>query len=346
MKKKYTIKDIAEIAGVSKGTVDRVLHKRGKVSENAHKKVTKILDEIEYQPNLIARNLKNNKIYRFCVVMPDPAIDSYWSSCTRGICDAIEEIKTFKVSVEIFYFNPESAASFLQINEKILTIAPDAVLLAPLFYKETIAIAEKYNDKKILLTTFNNQIICSSIQSFVGQDLIQSGRVAAKLISSICDHGDLVIIHINEVYKNAVHMQEKEKGFRAYFKESKKDNYKIYTCKLKNSNFEDNLAKFLNKHPNLCGIFVTTSKAYQVAEIVKNKKITKPAIVGYDLLDRNVSHLSDGVIDFLINQNQKRQAYLGIIRLMDHYIFEKEIANDLLLPIDIVNSENAKYYID
>ena len=38
MNKKYTIKDIAQMAGVSKGTVDRVLHKRGKVSEDALKK--------------------------------------------------------------------------------------------------------------------------------------------------------------------------------------------------------------------------------------------------------------------------------------------------------------------
>ena len=39
MTRKYTIKDIAEIAGVSKGTVDRVLHKRGKVSKKALEKV-------------------------------------------------------------------------------------------------------------------------------------------------------------------------------------------------------------------------------------------------------------------------------------------------------------------
>ena len=42
-KKKYTIKDIAKMAGVSKGTVDRVLHKRGKVSDEAHDKVKRVL---------------------------------------------------------------------------------------------------------------------------------------------------------------------------------------------------------------------------------------------------------------------------------------------------------------
>ena len=45
MKKNYTIKDIAELAGVSKGTVDRVIHKRGKVSSKALEQVNKVLDQ-------------------------------------------------------------------------------------------------------------------------------------------------------------------------------------------------------------------------------------------------------------------------------------------------------------
>ena len=61
MKKNYTIKDIAELAGVSKGTVDRVIHKRGKVSSKALEQVNKVLDQIEYKPNPIAKSLKNNK---------------------------------------------------------------------------------------------------------------------------------------------------------------------------------------------------------------------------------------------------------------------------------------------
>ena len=48
MSKKYTISDIAKLVGVSKGTVDRVIHKRGKVSKTAYEKVIKILEEIDY----------------------------------------------------------------------------------------------------------------------------------------------------------------------------------------------------------------------------------------------------------------------------------------------------------
>ena len=49
MGKTYRIKDIAEMSGVSTGTVDPILHNRGKVSEEAQKKVEKVLKEIGYE---------------------------------------------------------------------------------------------------------------------------------------------------------------------------------------------------------------------------------------------------------------------------------------------------------
>lgn len=58
------IVDIAKMAGVSVGTVDRVIHNRGRVSEENRKKVQTILEMVHYQPNLMARSLasKNNII--------------------------------------------------------------------------------------------------------------------------------------------------------------------------------------------------------------------------------------------------------------------------------------------
>jgi len=54
--KNIRIKDIARMAGVSEGTVDRVLHKRGDVSIKSMEAVTKVLDEFNYTPNILARS--------------------------------------------------------------------------------------------------------------------------------------------------------------------------------------------------------------------------------------------------------------------------------------------------
>lgn len=346
MDKKYTIKDIAKLAGVSKGTVDRVLHERGKVSPKALEKVNEVLKVIDYEPNFIARNLKNNKIYRICILLPDPKIDPYWIPCLNGIDDAKKEFKVYNLVIETFYFNPEEKKSFLKANEEVLKFSPDAVLLAPLFHKETVEIIKKYDSLNIIVNTFNNQVDSILVKSFVGQDLFKSGRVAAKLLDSITDYGQIVIVHIDETYKNAVYIQEKERGFRDYFEEKENSEYTITTLKLKNPNIEINFNIFLNENPELTAIFITTSKVYQLAKIIGELDRKKISVVGYDLIDENIIHLKKGVIDFLIHQNPKKQVYLGICSLVEHFLFNKEILKTILLPIDIINSENFDLYLE
>ena len=342
MARKYTIKDIAELAGVSKGTVDRVIHKRGKVSQKALEKVTKLLKEIDYQPNLIARNLKNNKVYRICILMPDPKMDPYWEPCIDGINNVINELTAFGIRIETLFFNPKSTKSFLDANVTIKEMAPDALFLVPLFYTETLIALNNYNTLGIKISAFNNRNESKAINSFVGQNLHKSGRVAAKLMeSTMKNHGDIVIIHIDEKYKNSIHMQEKEKGFREYFKQSEVFKDSIITLKLNHSDLESSLTTFSAEHPNLSGIFVTTSKVYQVAEIIQNKGQKKLTLIGYDILNENVAYLKNGVIDYLIHQNPKQQAYLGLKVLAEHLLFEKELPDEILLPIDIINSENV-----
>jgi LacI family transcriptional regulator len=341
MTTKYTIRDIAKMAGVSKGTVDRVIHQRGKVSETALNKVNAILDGIEFKPNLIAKNLKNNKMYHICVLLPDPDKDSYWEPCLSGVNDVITELGVFGISVETVFFDPTNTKSFLDANLAVQKTNPDAVLLVPLFFKEAGIVMQQYDSLGIGVSMFNNTIESAAVKSFIGQDLHQSGRVAAKLLHSIMQKGDVAILHIDEKYKNAMFMQKKEKGFKSFFNELPDSDHSVLKCKLKHPDFESVLSNFLDEHPKLTGIFVTTSKTYQVADFLQNKKHKHISLVGYDLLNENVAHLKKGTIDFLIHQNPKQQAYFGLKFIVEHFLFEKEIPAQLLLPIDIVNSENV-----
>lgn len=102
--RKYTIKDIANLAGVSKGTVDRVLHKRGKVSKKAFEQVDKVLKEIDYKPNPIARSLRTNKIYNIYVILPDPCIDPYWLPADEGINMALKRYSSFGIVIHKYLY--------------------------------------------------------------------------------------------------------------------------------------------------------------------------------------------------------------------------------------------------
>ena len=78
------IKDIAERAGVSVGTVDRVLHNRPNVSKTALEKVNKALKEMDYKPNVYASALAYNKSYTFYIVLPKHEQEAYWDEVEEG----------------------------------------------------------------------------------------------------------------------------------------------------------------------------------------------------------------------------------------------------------------------
>ncbi len=56
MAQKIRIKDIARLAGVSAGTVDRVLHNRGNVSTEARRAIEAVFREVDYRPNIHRRH--------------------------------------------------------------------------------------------------------------------------------------------------------------------------------------------------------------------------------------------------------------------------------------------------
>lgn len=343
--KNYTIKDIAQLAGVSKGTVDRVLHKRGKVSEIALKKVTEILKEIDYKPNPIAKSLKNNKIYNICVLLPDALLDPYWNPCNIAIQEIENEFKNFGIQIKKFVFDPSNTDSFTESAMVVIDTSPDAILMVPLFQNEAKEIMKFCEEKNIKTSTFNNRIDTDIATNFIGQNLFQSGRVAANLLDILLKKGHICILHIDEDYHNATHLQEKEKGFRSFIENK---NYTISTINLayKNSeNFTKTIQEVLDKNLDINGFFITTSKSYGVVNALK-EKIDRIAIVGYDLMEKNINFLTQGYIDFLINQNPKQQVYTGLHYLVEHFLFDKEIPAEVLLPINIVNSENIDGYLN
>lgn len=65
-----TIKDIAEMAGVSRTTVSRVLNSSGYVSEDAKKRVEKVIEETGYVPSESAKSLRTKKTKVIGVILP------------------------------------------------------------------------------------------------------------------------------------------------------------------------------------------------------------------------------------------------------------------------------------
>lgn len=349
-KKIIRIKDIAEKAQVSTGTVDRVIHNRGRVAEDVKARVNSIIKQLNYEPNLMARVLSSRKSFKIAALIPDYKIDAYWSAPKAGIKKAESEFRAYGLKVDYYTFNPYKVESFVKNADALTRENPDAIILSPIFYKEALPFFEKWKSNNVPFVLFNTEIQEYNPLSYIGQDSYQSGLIAAKLIHyGNPDPGTFLIAHIDEETANAAHLEKKEQGFRDYFEQNHLSDYPIIRAELKTtqlSSFVKSFDDILRQNPELKGIYVTTSKAHEIANLLQQKHIRSFKIVGYDLISKNIKLLNNGMISFLINQHPKGQGYWSVSQLVDHLIFKKEVPMLKYMPLDIVTKENLNYYLD
>lgn len=341
------IKDIARLAGVSIGTVDRVLHNRGNVSPEALIKVNAVLEQIDYKPNLIARTLGSNKSFRIAVLLPHPQLDLYWSQAHAGILQSQTEWAHYSIQVEVHFFNLLDKSSFQKIALDVNHSKPDAILLAPIFYHDSLPVFERFHESDIPFIIFNTNIKEAKPLSFIGQDLYQSGKVGAQLIHfGQHEPGTFAVLHMDEDIRESVHLLEKERGFREYFNQNKIDTTIVDFVLNPNDALFHSQLKQLVKEPSLRGIFVSTSKGTAVAaSFLEKHGKNNVRLVGYDMLPENLSFLQNGIIDFLINQNPKRQAALGVDHLANFLMFKKSPPANDLFPLEVITQQNVASYL-
>src|SRR6516165_8880874 len=84
---------IAELAGVSIGTVDRALHRRPGINDETRQKVLDIAKKIGYRPNLAARSLSTGRRIRIGVCVPRE-IRYFYNEMWDGIHDEVRRYKS------------------------------------------------------------------------------------------------------------------------------------------------------------------------------------------------------------------------------------------------------------
>jgi len=351
MAKRIRIKDIAAKAKVSTGTVDRVLHNRGNVSAEKRARIEAVMEDLGYEPNIIARTLASNREVRIAILVPDPGNDPYWSAPSRGVEQAWQSVKHYGVVADWYYFNLFEQDDFAVQAKKVLETNPNALLFPPVFLQAANELLRACHEQNILVSIFNTQVESSSILTYVGQNSYQSGVLAGKLLSlGMGEQGKVAVINLSKEPANAKHLSDKEQGLIDYFS-SRKMGADSRVIRIVFEKFNDRQAlrnhfeDLFAREPSLRALFITNSRAYKLLEVLPEYLTENMRIVGFDLLPENIEFLRRGRIQFLINQNPVEQGYLALMSLVNTLIFEKEVMPIQHLPLDIVVSENVDYYL-
>jgi LacI family transcriptional regulator len=265
----------------------------------------------------------------------------------NGILKSEVEWSKYGIHIQTIDFDTKDKHSFEKAAEKIFQGMPDGIITAPIFYHETLPFFETCDERGIPYVLFNTQIKESKPLAFFGQDLYQSGRVAAELLCLGQDSGEFGILHFDEDPTDSVHLLEKEKGFREYIYE-KFGAVLIHSLNRVNSSdakFKYQFQELLS-NSNLKGLFASTSMGTSLAaELLQKYGKHNIRLVGYDLLEENINFLKSGIIDFLIHQNPTQQAFLGLNCLANHLVFKKETSERNLFALEIITRQNLPSYL-
>jgi LacI family transcriptional regulator len=339
-----TIKEIALQADVSIGTVDRVLHGRGRVSKKSEEKIKAIIKKTGYKTNIHARNLSLKSTYEFGVIMPQlQPQGNYWEFIQTGVNQAVDELRSFNIKVNYFFFNKFSETSFLEAGSRALEHGVNGLLIAPVLFDACAAFIKTvpWNVPYVYL---DSTIPDTAPIASIGQNSYQSGVCGAKLMHMLVgDRGSVAVLRMLPI---DYHINERVRGFTTFFTQFPSIALRVYNCtgEMAESEFVNCMASIESQQPDCKGYFVTNADAHLVAKALRLLGGSRRHIIGYDCVAENVRLLEEGSIDFIISQNPREQGYAGVNSLFRHLVMKDSCAVSVPMPVDIVMAENVSFY--
>ena len=349
MTEKIRIKDIAARAGVSVGTVDRVLHNRPNVSPPAREKVEKALKEMDYQPNMYASALAYNRSYTFYLIMPKHASEAYWDEIEEGAYQACEVRRDFHVDVKMLYYHRFDDETFIKACEDCFSMQPDGVIIVPSSLDNTRMFTDKLHEANIPFVMLDSYMPDLKPLAFYGQDSFCSGYFAAKMLMLIAsDSKEIMVMKQMKGGRVASKQQDnREVGFRHYMHDHF-PNVKIEEVNLpleeEKATYDDILEEYFTSHPKTHHCITFCSKAHIVGEFLLRTNRRDVQIMGYDMVKKNAKCLREGSISFLIAQHAYMQGYYCVEALFSAIVLKKKVRPVNYMPIEILNKENVDFY--
>lgn len=339
-----TIKEIAGQAGLSIGTVDRVLHGRGRVSKETEEKIKAIIRKTGYKTNIHARNLSLKTTHNFGVIMPLPHQDGgYWEILRKGIDKAQSELASFNIHKHYFFFDKFSESSFAKAGKEALKQRMGALIIAPVLFEACSAFVKSI-PPGVPYVYVDSTIPETSPLAAIGQDSFQSGVCGAKLMGMLI--GGKGSVAVLRMLPNDFHINERVRGFSSFFRGNARIKIRVFDVDggADDDSFHSCIRAIEKKMGDCKGFFVTNAETHRVAKALNVKSCGGKRIIGYDCIEENMRLLERGAIDFIISQNTHEQGYAGVNTLFRHLVLKEPCAAQVRMPIDIVMAENLSYY--
>ncbi len=316
-----TINQIAELCGVSRGTVDRALHHKKNIRPDLAVYIRRVAQEHGYTPNRAGAALSRaSHPIRIGVVMHStqtPFMQLILDACRREAkrLSALSTKVIFRLSLTL---DPLEQVSMIEelVEQQHIDGLAIAALRSPLVETK---INELIENKHLPVITFNTDLPDSKRLCYIGQDNFAAGRTAAELMRLLTG-GKGIVSYIIGPSEYHYAYSERLSGFQSEIAQIA-PGIKLHSTRLKNDDNQTTkqaTLALLRQVPDLAGIYVITPGYDGVCQAVKEKSQNCDIhLILHDEIVSNLYYLRDGTIDFVIGQNAEMQGALPLSMLAD-----------------------------
>lgn len=312
---KPTIRSLARMCGVSRGTVDRVLNDRPYVKPEVRQRVLRAVQQTGYvHPSARAQAGAHATHIGFLMAQWENAY--FREQTARGIRRAERYLRPGELKLTVETMVSRSEIEYLQRIDRLLDAGTDGILLNA---ADTALLRGKIDEldaRGVPVVTYNSDLPSSRRVCHVGQDLAKSGRVAAGLLAGLLGPQDTVLAvtgnlefrsHRSRVESFCRHLEGLGvAGERLTLRECFERYDLTYQA----------VWDALQADPRLRGIYMGTEHVPACIDAIRKARPRhKIHVIVNDLTPMATRYLKSGDIDFVIEQDFAAQAYEAILVL-------------------------------
>lgn len=302
-----TIKEIAALAGVSRGTVDRVLNNRGSVSPATADKINEIAKALDYKPNRAGLVLAAQKKKLRLGVIIFSTENPFFADVLKGVNAKASELAGYNCTVIVRQI-PISAEAQLMAIDELIAEDVNGIALAPCNDERIRARINTLFEQEIPVVTLNTDIENSKRLAYVGSNYTKSGATAAGLMR-LMTHGE-VYVGILTGSSDILCHTERISGFINTLKPYASRIHIISVTETHDDEIEsyEKTTRLLQEHPEINALFFAAGGVYGGCRAVSAHGLqNKICVIAFDQTDTTQQFLEEGILSAVICQQPRVQ---------------------------------------
>jgi LacI family transcriptional regulator len=375
--KRITTKELAQDLGVSRATIDRALHGRGRISHETRARIEQRARELGYRPNLVARSLALTRPVQIMALFPShPA--SFFDKLHEGIRGAADAYADHPFSVEVRHTDQHDLEQQRAIVRGLDGATCDGLIIVPAHGDALNGEIDRLVDNGTHVICVNTDAPKSNRTTFIGQDFVRAGRLVAELLVKLT--GDRARVLALGGFPDVYAHTERLRGFR----EELAQRYPLVTVERGPDCFDDpdrayravrdffaagaatgtdaqaaaragattNTGAGAGAGANTgvgieprTGVFAATGAGtHGVARALKEQRESggeKAYFVGFDFFPEIQQFLMDEIVDAVVEQNAFRQGFDAVELMHRHFIERRRVHPETIhTKLDIILRNN------